>query len=131
MLARDLSKVYPGAKFVVDVKSTGLFATDPELVARGVQTEYWKTGHSYIKRRVNDLNALAGFEKSGHFFFNAPIGRGYDDGAADRGAYSRNARSQSVEDDGRISMTPCRRPGARPPCRRIATTRRNMMSSSA
>jgi len=80
MLARDLSKVYPGARFVVDVKSTGLFATDPELVARGVHTEYWKTGHSYIKRRVNDLNALAGFEKSGHFFFNAPIGRGYDDG---------------------------------------------------
>jgi phosphomannomutase / phosphoglucomutase len=80
MLARDLSKVYPGAKFVVDVKSTGLFATDPELAARGVHTEYWKTGHSYIKRRVNDLAALAGFEKSGHFFFNAPIGRGYDDG---------------------------------------------------
>ncbi|QGM98508.1 phosphomannomutase/phosphoglucomutase [Methylocystis parvus] len=80
MLARDLSKVYPGAKFVVDVKSTGLFATDPELVSRGVHTEYWKTGHSYIKRRVNDLSALAGFEKSGHFFFNAPIGRGYDDG---------------------------------------------------
>jgi phosphomannomutase/phosphoglucomutase len=26
------------------------------------------------------LNALAGFEKSGHFFFNAPTGRGYDDG---------------------------------------------------
>ncbi|WP_204302514.1 hypothetical protein, partial [Klebsiella pneumoniae] len=22
----------------------------------------------------------AGFEKSGHFFFNAPVGRGYDDG---------------------------------------------------
>jgi phosphomannomutase/phosphoglucomutase len=80
MLARDLSKVYPGAKFVVDVKSTGLFATDPELVGRNVYTEYWKTGHSYIKRRVNDLGALAGFEKSGHFFFNAPIGRGYDDG---------------------------------------------------
>ncbi len=80
MLARDLSKVYPGAKFVVDVKSTGLFATDPQLIAQGAHTEYWKTGHSYIKRRVNDLNALAGFEKSGHFFFNAPIGRGYDDG---------------------------------------------------
>ncbi|WP_036286649.1 phosphomannomutase/phosphoglucomutase [Methylocystis sp. ATCC 49242] len=80
MLARDLSRVYPGAKFVVDVKSTGLFATDPELVARNVHTEYWKTGHSYIKRRVSEMNALAGFEKSGHFFFNAPIGRGYDDG---------------------------------------------------
>jgi phosphomannomutase / phosphoglucomutase len=80
MLARDLSKLHPGATFVVDVKSTGLFATDPELQARQVRTDYWKTGHSYIKRRVNELGALAGFEKSGHFFFNAPVGRGYDDG---------------------------------------------------
>ena len=80
MLARDLSKLHPGATFVVDVKSTGLFATDPELIARNVKADYWKTGHSYIKRRVTDLKALAGFEKSGHFFFNAPVGRGYDDG---------------------------------------------------
>ncbi|WP_375407903.1 phosphomannomutase/phosphoglucomutase [uncultured Methylobacterium sp.] len=80
MLARDLSKLHPGATFVVDVKSTGLYLTDPELQARAVKTDYWKTGHSYIKRRVNELGALAGFEKSGHFFFNEPIGRGYDDG---------------------------------------------------
>jgi len=80
MLARDLAKLHPCATFVVDVKSTGLFATDPELIARGVKVDYWKTGHSHIKRRVRDLNALAGFEKSGHFFFNAPVGRGYDDG---------------------------------------------------
>ena len=80
MLARDLSKLHPGATFVVDVKSTGLFLTDPELQSRGVKADYWKTGHSYIKRRVTELSALAGFEKSGHFFFNAPIGRGYDDG---------------------------------------------------
>jgi phosphomannomutase/phosphoglucomutase len=80
MLARDLSKLHPCATFVVDVKSTGLFASDPELIARGVKVDYWKTGHSHIKRRVRDLNALAGFEKSGHFFFNAPVGRGYDDG---------------------------------------------------
>ncbi len=80
MLARDLSKLHPGATFVVDVKSTGLFATDPALIANGVKADYWKTGHSHIKRRVRDLKALAGFEKSGHFFFNAPVGRGYDDG---------------------------------------------------
>jgi phosphomannomutase/phosphoglucomutase len=80
MLARDLSALHPGATFVVDVKSTGLFATDPVLLSRGVKADYWKTGHSYIKRRVTDLKALAGFEKSGHFFFNAPVGRGYDDG---------------------------------------------------
>jgi phosphomannomutase/phosphoglucomutase len=80
MLARDLGRLHPGATFVVDVKSTGLFASDPELKAAGVTADYWKTGHSYIKRRVRDLRALAGFEKSGHFFFNAPLGRGYDDG---------------------------------------------------
>jgi phosphomannomutase/phosphoglucomutase len=80
MLARDLSTLHKGATFVVDVKSTGLFATDPALRANSVKVDFWKTGHSHIKRRVRDLNALAGFEKSGHFFFNPPIGRGYDDG---------------------------------------------------
>ncbi len=80
MLARDLSKLHPNATFVVDVKSTGLFSTDPVLIERGAKADDWKTGHSYIKRRVTDLKALAGFEKSGHFFFNAPVGRGYDDG---------------------------------------------------
>jgi phosphomannomutase/phosphoglucomutase len=39
-----------------------------------------KTGHSHIKRKVNLEKALAGFEKSGHFFFNSPLGYGYDDG---------------------------------------------------
>ena len=80
MLARDLSAIHADATFVVDVKSTGLFKTDPVLIENNVTADYWKTGHSYIKRRVNDLQALAGFEKSGHYFFNQPIGRGYDDG---------------------------------------------------
>lgn len=80
LLARDLSSLHPGSTFVVDVKSTGLFMTDPVLRHNGVRVDYWKTGHSYIKRRVHELGALAGFEKSGHFFFNAPVGRGYDDG---------------------------------------------------
>ena len=80
MLARDLSAIHPQAQFVVDVKSTGLYMTDPVLVANKANTDYWKTGHSYIKRRVNELGALVGFEKSGHFFFNRPIGLGYDDG---------------------------------------------------
>jgi phosphomannomutase/phosphoglucomutase len=80
MLARDMSAITKNAQFVVDVKSTGLFATDPVLQAQGAKTAYWKTGHSYMKRRTHELKALAGFEKSGHFFFNAPMGRGYDDG---------------------------------------------------
>ena len=80
LLARDLAVLHANARFVVDVKSTGLYATDPLLKQAGAITDYWKTGHSYIKRRVNELNAVAGFEKSGHFFFNVPPGRGYDDG---------------------------------------------------
>ena len=80
MLARDLAPLHPNARFVVDVKSTGLYATDEILAANGATTLYWKTGHSYIKRKTAEIGALAGFEKSGHFFFNAPYGRGYDDG---------------------------------------------------
>lgn len=80
MLARDLSREYPGAKFVVDVKSTGLYKTDPVLKENGSSVDYFKTGHSYIKRRTTELDALAGFEKSGHFFFRPPIGLGYDCG---------------------------------------------------
>jgi phosphomannomutase/phosphoglucomutase len=80
MLARDLSSRYANAVFVADVKSTGLFLTDPVLKKNGARTLYWKTGHSYMKRRVNEIGAVAGFEKSGHFFFQPPLGRGYDDG---------------------------------------------------
>jgi len=80
MLARDLSALHPNSSFVVDVKSTGLFLTDEVLKANGASTVYWKTGHSYIKRKTAEIGALAGFEKSGHFFFNPPHGRGYDDG---------------------------------------------------
>ena len=80
MLARDLSAIHKNATFVVDVKSTGLFTTDPVLVANGATTTYWKTGHSYIKRFNFEHKTLVGFEKSGHFFFNTPLGRGYDDG---------------------------------------------------
>jgi len=80
ILARDLIRLYPNSTFVADVKSTGLFASDPVLRAHGAKADYWKTGHSHMKRRVKEIGALAGFEKSGHYFLAAPIGRGYDCG---------------------------------------------------
>ena len=80
LIARNLSKIHQGSKFVVDVKSTGLYAKDEILIKNNCETLYWKTGHSHIKRKVNTEKALAGFEKSGHFFFNKPLGYGYDDG---------------------------------------------------
>ncbi len=80
LIARELSTKHKNSKFVVDVKSTGLFSKDKILLENNCETIYWKTGHSHIKRKVNTEKALAGFEKSGHFFFNQPLGLGYDDG---------------------------------------------------
>ena len=80
LIARNLSKSHKNSKFIVDVKSTGLFINDKILNQNNCKTVYWKTGHSHIKRKVNKEQALAGFEKSGHFFFNKPLGYGYDDG---------------------------------------------------
>ena len=80
LIARNLSYKYKKSKFIVDVKSTGLFEKDEVLLKNNCETIYWKTGHSHIKRKVNKEKALAGFEKSGHFFFNHPLGYGYDDG---------------------------------------------------
>ncbi|MDC3127387.1 phosphomannomutase/phosphoglucomutase [Candidatus Pelagibacter bacterium] len=80
LIARNLSVSHKNSKFIVDVKSTGLFANDDVLKDNKCKTIYWKTGHSHIKRKVNVEKAIAGFEKSGHFFFNKPLGYGYDDG---------------------------------------------------
>ena len=80
LIARNISNQHPNSKFVIDVKSTGLFEKDEILIKNNCKTIYWKTGHSYIKRKVNEENAIAGFEKSGHFFFNKPLGYGFDDG---------------------------------------------------
>ena len=80
LIARNLSGFYKNSKFIVDVKSTGLYTNDDILNKNNCKTIYWKTGHSHIKRKVYHEKALAGFEKSGHFFFNHPLGYGYDDG---------------------------------------------------
>lgn len=60
--------------FVIDVKSTSLY--ESELSSDIV---WAKTGHSYVKAKVAETGAVAGFERSGHFFFSRPLGHGYDD----------------------------------------------------
>tara|TARA_Y100000992_G_scaffold277980_1_gene223192 strand:- start:1572 stop:3026 length:1455 start_codon:yes stop_codon:yes gene_type:complete len=80
LIARNLSVSHKNSKFIVDVKSTGLYTNDKILNKNQCETIYWKTGHSHIKRKVHEEKALAGFEKSGHFFFNKPLGYGFDDG---------------------------------------------------
>ena len=64
LIARNLSNKHNNSKFIVDVKSTGLYSNDKVLIKNRCETIYWKTGHSHIKRKVNNEKALAGFEKS-------------------------------------------------------------------
>ena len=61
LVARNLSNKHEGSKFVVDVKSTGLYKKDKILLKNNCETIYRKTGHSHIKRKVNTEKALAGF----------------------------------------------------------------------
>ncbi|MCP4727789.1 MAG: phosphomannomutase/phosphoglucomutase [bacterium] len=80
LVARDIAPKHPGSKFIIDVKSTGLFKVDDIINSNDCEIIIWKTGHSYIKSKVHETGSIAGFEKSGHFFFNDPYGRKYDDG---------------------------------------------------
>lgn len=77
LLARWLATKVDQPLFVADVKCTGLLE-DSQVLPAPVLWE--KTGHSYIKRAVRENHATFGFERSGHFFFRPPFGRGYDDG---------------------------------------------------
>ena len=80
LLAEYLSDKYSNSKFVIDVKSTSLFFNSNILKKNNCTVDMWKTGHSHMKRRVKETNALCGFEKSGHFFIGQPLGLGFDDG---------------------------------------------------
>lgn len=80
LLARHYAPQYPGATFLADVKSTGLFRCDPVLKEHNCQVHYVRTGHAYMKQALQEQEALAGFERAGHFYFGPPLGLGYDDG---------------------------------------------------
>lgn len=65
-LARQILEKKPGAKIVFDVKCTRALIEDIE--ERGGTPVMWKTGHSYIKRKVYEEKADLGGEQSGHIF---------------------------------------------------------------
>ena len=76
-IAKRMERDRGAGRFVADVKSTSLFVSELES-----ELVWAKTGHSYVKAAVAESEAIAGFERSGHFFFREPYGRGYDDGPA-------------------------------------------------
>ncbi|MBW1645782.1 MAG: phosphomannomutase/phosphoglucomutase [Deltaproteobacteria bacterium] len=76
IFAAEILKKHPDAAIVADVKcSQTLFDAIERMGGRPIM---WKTGHSLIKRKMKEENALLAGEMSGHIFF-AHRYFGYDD----------------------------------------------------
>jgi phosphomannomutase/phosphoglucomutase len=66
LLSRQILEKKPGSKIVFDVKCSQQLIED--IKERGGIPVMWKTGHSYIKRKIKEENAAIGGEHSGHIF---------------------------------------------------------------
>lgn len=77
LFAADVLKRNPGAEIIFDVKSTrNLYSW---IRARGGRPMMWKTGHSFIKKKLQETGAPLAGEMSGHIFFKERW-YGFDDG---------------------------------------------------
>ena len=76
ILASDILSRNPGAPIIGDVKCSKVLFDEIERL--GGTPVIWKTGHSAIKSKMNELNAPLAGELSGHVFFKDGF-YGYDD----------------------------------------------------
>lgn len=67
LLASDVLSRQPGAQIIYDVKSCR--AMESYIAEKGGQPLLWKTGHSFIKAKMQETGALLAGEMSGHIFF--------------------------------------------------------------
>lgn len=74
--AREILKEWPGATFVSEVKASQVLYN--EIEKAGGNPIMWKAGHSLIKAKMREVEAVLGGEVSGHIFF-ADRFYGYDD----------------------------------------------------
>ncbi len=77
VFARSVLKERPGATIIGDVKCSNRLFDD--IAARGGHAVMWKSGHSLIKAKAREVNALLAGEWSGHFCFSDRF-FGFDDG---------------------------------------------------
>jgi phosphomannomutase/phosphoglucomutase len=73
---REILQRHPGAVAIVEVKSSMMLPE--EIIRLGGKPIWWKSGHSLIKAKMKDENALFSGEVSGHMFF-ADEFYGFDD----------------------------------------------------
>jgi phosphomannomutase/phosphoglucomutase len=76
IFARDILQQHPGTVVVSEVKCSQRLFDD--IAAHGGQPIMWKAGHSLLKAKMRETQALLGGEMSGHMFF-ADRYFGYDD----------------------------------------------------
>lgn len=67
LFAKDVLSRNPGANIIYDIKCSSNLRTVIE--EEGGQPLMWKTGHSLIKAKMKESNALLAGEMSGHIFF--------------------------------------------------------------
>ena len=77
LYACDVLRRHPGATIIYDVKCTSLLGKEIERC--GGQPLMWRTGHSFIKKKMKESGAALAGEMSGHIFFNERW-YGFDDG---------------------------------------------------
>ncbi|MBP9627243.1 MAG: phosphomannomutase/phosphoglucomutase [Synergistaceae bacterium] len=73
---KEILPKHPGAKVIVEVKSSMILPEETEKM--GGKPIWWKSGHSLIKAKMKDEDALFSGEVSGHMFF-ADEFFGFDD----------------------------------------------------
>ena len=76
LYARQVLREKPGAICIGDVKCSQLYFDEVRI--RGGTPLMWRTGHSLIKAKMRETNALLAGEMSGHFFFGDRY-YGFDD----------------------------------------------------
>lgn len=109
LLSRQLLEKKPGSKIVFDVKCTQALPED--ITAHDGIPIMWKTGHSYIKNKVQSENADLGGERSGHIFFVHGY-YGFDDAIfsslklIEYLSYQKKTFSQIIDETPRYFITP-------------------------
>jgi len=77
LYARDVLSRNPGAEIIFDVKCSSRL---PKVIKKlGGKPLMWKTGHSFIKNKLQETGAPLAGEMSGHIFFKERW-YGFDDG---------------------------------------------------
>ncbi|MBU0762541.1 MAG: phosphomannomutase/phosphoglucomutase [Candidatus Altiarchaeota archaeon] len=77
IFSREILAANPGAKIIFEVKCS--LALQEDILSHGGKPIMYRTGHSFIKKKIKEENAKIAGEMSGHFFF-ADDFPGFDDG---------------------------------------------------